>query len=287
MNSKVVLYTHMETKARVFDFEYVCYYRQDLIGGERVFVITGGGSGIGKALAHALAMRGRRVLIVGRSESSLIETARFSTLIDYLLADVSTTSGRQTILLHVNSVSSLDGLVHNAGIIDPIAPIAAIAEGDFRQAIATNVEAPLFLSQLLHEKLTAGRILHIGSGAAYFPVAGWAAYCVSKAALSMLTRCWQLECKDMAVANVMPGIIDTHMQAVIREATHMEKEKIDFFIQLKRNNQLLSPETVALFLSWLLLDIDKARYVSEEWDIYDQTHHEAWLVPPHIVPVLE
>jgi len=103
----------------------------------------------------------------------------------------------------------------------------------------------------------------------------------------MLTRCWQLECSDMAFASVMPGIIDTDMQAVIRQASHMDQAKIDFFIRLKRNNQLLSPATVAIFLCWLLLDIDKTQYVSQEWDIYDQTHHQAWLVPPHIVPVLE
>jgi len=150
-----------------------------------------------------------------------------------------------------------------------------------------NIDAPLFLTQLLLNKLSNGRVLNISSGAAHFPVTGWAAYCVSKAALSMLTRCWQLESSQIAFASVMPGIIDTSMQAKIRSAKNMSPEKLDFFKRLKQDNLLLAPATVAAFLCWLLLDIDTSNYVSKEWDIYDTSHHSAWLVPPNIVPALE
>ena len=252
-----------------------------------MFVVTGGGSGIGCALAHALAMRNKPVLIIGRREQSLIEAVAFSPLIRYLCADVSTTEGRKLILDHLNNVQLIDGLIHNAGIIEPILPITTIDEPAWRQIMATNLDAPLFLSQLLYDKLHNGRVLHIGSGAAYFPVGGWAAYCVSKAALSMLTRCWQLEALQVSFASVMPGIIDTHMQAQIRNASCMDPEKIDFFKRLKQGKQLLSPDTVAIFLCWLLLDTEKTHYVSKEWDIYDQTHHDEWLVPPHSVPSWE
>ncbi len=252
-----------------------------------MFIVTGGGSGIGKALAHALALRNKPVLIVGRREQALIDTATFSPLIDYLCADVSTCAGRGLILKRLMGVQSIAGLIHNAGIIEPIAPMTAIDEAAWRRVMATNLEAPFFLSQRLKNKLTAGRVLHIGSGAAYFPVTGWAAYCVSKAALSMLTRCWQLECDDVAFASVMPGIIDTDMQAQIRHAAFMDPDKIDFFKCLKKERQLLSPETVAIFLCWLLLDIDKMKYVSKEWDIYDKAHHHEWILPPHTVPIWE
>lgn len=252
-----------------------------------MFVVTGGGSGIGKALAHALAVRNKAVLIVGRQEQSLIDAASFSPLINYLRADVSTHEGRHQIALHLNNEQRISGLIHNAGIIDPILPITVIDQAVWRQIMATNVEAPLFLTQLLNNRLHNSRVLHIGSGAAYFPVAGWAGYCVSKAALSMLTRCWQLESENVAFASVMPGIIDTNMQAKIRNASHMDPEKIDFFKGLQQKNQLLSSDTVASFLCWLLLDIDTANYVSKEWDIYDKTHHHEWLVPPQSVPGLE
>ena len=252
-----------------------------------MFVVTGGGSGIGKALAHALASRGKPVLIIGRREQLLVDTAAFSPLISTLSVDVSTSIGRQLVMTRLKNTRHIDGLIHNAGVIDPILPITSIDETLWREVMATNVDAPLFLSQLLYDKLTHGRVLHLGSGAANFPVKGWAAYCVSKAALSMLTRCWQLESEPVAFASVMPGIIDTPMQAKIRNAAHMEPNKLDFFQSLKEENQLLLPDTVALFLCWLLLDIDKSAFVSREWDIYDTTHHHAWLVSPHRVPPLD
>ncbi len=252
-----------------------------------MFVITGGATGIGKALAHALAVRKESVLIIGRREPLLRETATFSRLISYVCADVSTSAGRKEVLACLEKEKTIQGLIHNAGIIEPIKNIGSISEMEWQQIISTNLNAPLFLTQLLYTRLIHGRVLNISSGAAYFPVAGWAAYCTSKAALSMLTRCWQLESDDVAFASVMPGIIDTDMQAKIREASQMQPEKIDFFRRLHQKQQLVSPSTVALFLCWLLLDIDKTHFVSQEWDIYDQSHHSAWLTHPHVVPPLE
>lgn len=252
-----------------------------------MFVVTGGGRGIGRALAVALALRGQSVLIVGRHDESLRETAAFSPLIHSICADVSLPEGRQKLAEYLHATPVIRGLINNAGIIEPIMPISAIDETSWRHCMATNVEAPLFLTQLLIDKLVNGRVLNISSGAAYFPVEGWAAYCVSKASLSMLTRCWQVESNLVAFASVMPGIIDTEMQVKIRAAMHMNPEKLDFFKRLKQGNQLLTTETVAAFLCWLLLDIDTVEYVSKEWDIYDTSHHAAWLIPPNIVPALE
>lgn len=252
-----------------------------------MFVITGGGSGIGQSLAYALVARNCSVLIIGRRESALVQTAAFSPLIHYFVADLSTEEGCKTVVEHLNQHDSIQGLIHNAGSIEPIAPIAAINTLAWQKNLATNLMAPLFLTQLLLNRLKKGRVLHIGSGAAYFPIKGWSAYCVSKAALSMLTRCWQLECEDTAFASVMPGIVDTDMQALIRDAQCMDETKHDFFNTLYQNRLLLSPETVALFLCWLLLDLDHDQFISKEWDIYDKQHHAHWLVAPHQVPSWE
>lgn len=249
-----------------------------------MFVVTGGGTGIGQALAQALAARGKAVLIIGRREAPLAKTADSHHLIDYLCADVSSTAGRAKVIERLQPVVSIQGLVHNAGIIDPIMPIQDIDEASWQRVMATNVDAPLFLTQALIDKLNNGRVLHISSGAAHFPVAGWAAYCVSKAALSMLTQAWQLESDKIAFAAVKPGIIDTNMQSLIRHARHMDSDKLEFFRRLKQQGQLLDPTTVALFLSWLLLDITPSVYGSQEWDIYDKTHHADWLIPPHQIP---
>lgn len=252
-----------------------------------MFIITGGGSGIGAALAKVLASHGKDVLIVGRREYNLIQIAETSSKITYFCTDIATSSGRNALVSHLKSQERLSGLIHNAGTIEPIAPIAAIKEDDWNKIIATNLNAPLFLTQALLEKLKGGRVLNIGSGVAYFPVQAWAPYCVSKAALSMLTRAFQLEIKNPYFASVMPGIIDSPMQDFVRQSEFMDKEKLAFFQGLKAKDGLVSTETVALFLAWLLLNLDNETYCSKEWDIYDTSHHKAWLPSNHQVPPLE
>lgn len=252
-----------------------------------MFVVTGGATGIGRALTQALTARSQEVLIVGRREPLLEEVAKTSPLINYVVADVSTTLGREKIVEALSTRQHLSGLIHNAGIVTPIAPLKQITAPLWHQAIATNLDAPLFLTQALYSQLVGGRVLHIGSAVAHFAVKTWGAYCVSKAALFMLMQCWQLESEDIAFSSVMPGIIDTDMQALIRAAAHMDTDKQQFFKDLQHNNQLLSPHTVALFLAWLLLDASREEFVSKEWDIYDEVHHSSWLEAEHHVPKWE
>ncbi|KTC65650.1 sepiapterin reductase (plasmid) [Legionella adelaidensis] len=249
-----------------------------------MFVVTGGGSGIGSALAKELARQGQDVLIVGRRLEPLENTAAFSDRISFLVADISLMCDRDLIKERLSQVNEIDGLIHNAGTIEPIQSIEKITVEDWQRALATNLDAPLFLTQLLFEKLKKARVLHVGSGAAYHPMSGWAAYCVSKAALSMLTRCWQLEFPDYAFASVMPGIVDTEMQSLIRKTGHMERKEQEFFQSLKKENKLLSADQVAEFLCWLLLRVDKKQYSAKEWDIYEKEHHPFWLKSPHTIP---
>ena len=249
-----------------------------------MFIITGGGSGLGRALALSLANRGQAVLIVGRRLAFLKETARHSSLIEYFCADISTEEGINLVVNKLSAVPKILGLINNAGSLKPIVPLTQMSIIDWHKTLNTNLDAALLLPQKLYQQLTNGRVLNIGSGAAYFAIKGWAAYCVSKAALSMLTRCWKLESEDVAFASVMPGIVDTDMQAIAREALHMDSVQTDFYRNLKQSNRLVSVETVAEFLTWLLLDLDKPSYEAKEWDIYDTSHHAAWLRSPHEVP---
>lgn len=248
-----------------------------------MFIITGGGSGLGKALALALAQRGKSVLIVGRREQLLQETASASSLINYLCTDVATEAGRKVLAEFCKSVPAITALINNAGTLEPVIGIKNLKAEDWHHTLNTNLDAALFLPQMLYDKLLNGRVLNIGSGAAYFAVKGWTAYCVSKAALAMLTQCWQLESEHVAFANVMPGIIDTDMQGLARQSAEMDPEQVAFYQRLKDHNRLVTPETVAAFFVWLLLDIDKKTYTSKEWDLYDTRHHSAWLKAPHQV----
>lgn len=248
-----------------------------------MIVVTGGGSGIGRALAQTLANKAERVLIVGRRKSMLEETAATSRRIEILEADISALAGQEALLTRVRHASSLKAIVHNAGTIAPIVPLTNLALEDWRAAFKVNVEAPLFLTQALFNAFQDFRVLNISSGAAHFPVKAWGSYCASKASLSMVTRLWQEEQPAFAIASVMPGIIDTDMQAFIRDSKGMDTEKQAFFLSLKAKQQLLDAATVAQFLSWLLLCVPSEEYRSQEWDIYDKRHHHRWLAPPHTV----
>ncbi|MFA6302302.1 MAG: SDR family NAD(P)-dependent oxidoreductase [Legionella sp.] len=255
----------------------------NLMAGDAVFIVTGGGSGIGRALALALTERGHSVLVIGRTEQSLQETAAASSLITYLCADVATAAGLDKITEYCQSIKQITGLVNNAGTIEPMAALNDIQRADWMQALNTNLNPALFLTQGLYAKMQAGRVLNISSGLAHFPSKSCASYCVTKAALSMLTRCWQLESDSVAFASVMPGIIDTNMQAIARGDKNLDKQRAQFYKELKDSNRLLSTATVAEFLTWLLLDVSKERYVAQEWDIYETAHHHEWLKPPHQV----
>jgi len=252
-----------------------------------MYVITGGGTGIGRALAEALLARGKSVFLIGRRETPLQALAAWSPNVTYLVADVSTTAGRMLIQQALSTMPMIEGLIHNAGTIMPVGSLNHIDEAAFRQLMQTNVEAPLFLTQALQPQLRDGRILNIGSGAAYLPIAGWGPYCASKAALAMLCRCWQAE-GLLSMASVKPGIADTALLAegyVTKEG--MTSDQITFYENLKTQDRLLHPDTVGLFLCWLLLDVDLTTFSSKEWDIYDTSHHAQWLKAPHRVPSIQ
>jgi benzil reductase ((S)-benzoin forming) len=249
-----------------------------------VFIITGGGSGIGRSLALSLAKRGKDVLIIGRREQLLRDTAAAGGAnIQCLCADVATLDGLNTIKNHLNSISHIDALINNAGTLQPLAELKDVDPKEWQNALNTNLNAALYLPQMLYAKLAQGRVLNIGSGAAYIATKGWGAYCVTKAALAMLSKCWQIESESVAFASVMPGIIDTNMQVLARSNANPDHDKGNFYQRLKDHGRLVSPDTVALFLTWLLLDVDSKTYVSKEWDIYDTKHHSSWLKPPHKV----
>lgn len=249
-----------------------------------MFVITGGSHGIGQALAEALALQNQQVLIIGRNEAALQRIAHASPHIQMLCADITSAPDRKKIYLQLDDKQTLQGLIHNAGIVEPIAPLHTLSEAGWHAILETNLTAPFLLTQKLNKKLHGGRLLQISS---HFltqpPIGGLAPYCVSKAGVTMLTRCWQLDCPEIASAYVLPGLVDTQMQHVVRESMHVPTEQRQFLRDLKANHQLIPPATVASFLSWLLLQVETKRYTAQAWDIYDTSHHHEWLTPPHQV----
>jgi benzil reductase ((S)-benzoin forming) len=251
-----------------------------------MFVITGGSSGMGKALAENLASKQQSVLILGRNKQALTQIAASSPHIQMLQANLTTPKGRLAVIKYLKNQKHIEALIHCAGVIEPITPLPSLDEAGWRDIFEVNLIVPFLLTQCLYDKLIGGRVLQISSHFAQKPVHALAAYCISKRAVSTLINCWQLECPEIASTIVLPGVVNTPMAATVRGSKHITPEQRQILHNLKNNDQLISPETVASFLAWLLLDVEKKRFSSQEWDIYDTSHHKEWLIAPHHVPPL-
>jgi benzil reductase ((S)-benzoin forming) len=245
-------------------------------------LITGGGTGIGQALALNLATQNIHVTIVGRRLKPLQETKnQFPKLIHIITADISTPSGRANLINALPQDQPIHFLVHSAGIMGPVGPLPALKLNEWQQTFATNVEGPLFLTQQLlpHLKKGQGRILHLSTLLAHEPLSHFMSYSTSKAALYMIYRHLAMELKPhgIKVGSVMPGPVDTPIQDKIRALPPDSFPDYASFQDLKTKKLLVPTETCAAFLAWLLLQTTDEEFIAKDWDIYDKKHHPLWL----------
>jgi NAD(P)-dependent dehydrogenase (short-subunit alcohol dehydrogenase family) len=241
-------------------------------------LITGGGTGIGRALAGRFADKGWRVTIVGRRLNLLQEVARdYPDKISIISADVGSIQDRQKIVSEAKG--TLDLLVHNAAVLGPVGPILDQSPEDWKSHMATNVEGPLFLTQALLPNLVENsRVVNISSGAAHQGIPGWGMYCTSKAALFMLGQLLkdELAQRNIWFGSVRPGIVDTPMQAEIRALEPENFPMVEQFRQYKATGALVTSELVAQYLEWLLLEVSGPQLGEREWDIRDSEWQSAW-----------
>ncbi|MEU8058541.1 SDR family NAD(P)-dependent oxidoreductase [Microbispora bryophytorum] len=161
----------------------------------RIVVVTGAGSGIGRAAALAFAQAGAQVLGVGRRAQALEETARQHPRIAALAADVRVAGSPETIVrTAVDRWGRLDVLVNNAGATT-VMPLAETTAARVTDLFDLNVTAPSLLARaaLPHLRETGGSIVNISSTFGHRPLPGAAHYAASKAAIEQLTRSWAVE----------------------------------------------------------------------------------------------
>ena len=110
-------------------------------------LVTGAGTGIGRAIAQRLADEGANVLIVGRTEPTLAETASYSDKITFLAADLEVEAGIESIIQIIGErYGRLDILVNNAGWA-PVTPFATMKINEYDKVFAINVRAVVMLTQ--------------------------------------------------------------------------------------------------------------------------------------------
>lgn len=176
-------------------------------------VVTGAGSGIGRATAHALADRGAQVLAVGRTWEKLVGTARNRSSIVPLSADVTAKTAPTTIVdTALETFGGLDVLVHGAGSLRRT-PLGTVSADDFDRFMAVNLRAPLLITQAAMAPLTraGGTVVNVSAS---FGQRGWpelSLYGAAKAGLDFFTRTWAGELADrgIRVVSVAPGPVET------------------------------------------------------------------------------
>ena len=222
---------------------------------EEVYLVTGASKGLGKAISESL-VNDKRVVIAlarGSDELSLVEKSlksknQNSMIIECDLSDKNSIS--EACNLIKNRFTHLSGIVHNAGTIQPISKLLESNNQEWTRAIMVNLIGVQSLTSNL-SRIIGGdnptRIVTISSGAALRPLTGWSSYCVSKSGLDMWTNCMAEEGADnnISAIAIAPGIVDTGMQAEIRNAKPDQFPQRDNFIGYHENGDLVNPKEVA------------------------------------------
>lgn len=180
----------------------------------RTALVTGGSSGIGRAIATALADAGAHVLVAARTPATIDATVagirQAGRSADGIVADLSTRAGAHAL---ADTVGDVDVLVNSAGInLRP--PMPELDEATWDVTMAVNLDAPFVLGQRLAPGMAArgyGRIVSISSQQAHRPFAASGAYGVSKAGLEALARSQAEAWSAQGVTSnvLIPGFVRT------------------------------------------------------------------------------
>jgi pteridine reductase len=202
----------------------------------KTIIITGGARRVGAAIARTVHARGANLLVHHRNSHSAAEAllaecnaARPGSAAAVALDFESGQSLQAVIDRALDAFGRIDALVNNASTFYPT-PLGKITEADWHTLLASNLKAPLFLSQAAapHLKKTGGVIVNLVDIHAERPMKDFVVYSLAKAGLVGLTRSLALElAPEVRVNGVAPGPIDwpdTQEQARILESTPLKRE---------------------------------------------------------------
>ncbi len=231
----------------------------------KVAIVTGGSSGIGKAIAVLYAKEGADVVIISRKEDALKETCKLNEKkITYVVGDITKDESIKKLVDYVKKkFGKLDILVNNAGWC-PVQPLKELKIEDYDKAFSLDVRALVnitieCLPLILKSK---GNILNMSTVGSTHRGPNLSMYLGAKAAVDNFTRCWALElAKDGVRVNaIAPGAIETNIWNITDlspEDAKKHRESIEKLIPCGRFGKPEEIATVALFLV-----SDEASYVN-------------------------
>lgn len=185
---------------------------------DKAVLITGAGSGLGKALALAAGQVGAKVICAGRRKERIQQTAdevsKVGGMGTAVEMDVTDLKSVEKGLKMAEKVGPIDVLINNAGIITGMKAVQDLPVEEWDKIMSTNVRGPYLLMRAILPGMIQrgfGRILNISAPIKHLPKAS--AYCASKCALDSLTKAVSYELKglDILVNAVEPPFLDTEM----------------------------------------------------------------------------
>lgn len=184
----------------------------------KVALVTGGGTGIGRAVTEALVAEGAKVVVTGRREAPLEALAKaHPDQVRYTTADVAGPDGpKAAVAFTVETFGRLDVLVNNAGVL-AMGPVVETDDDALERLLSINVGGVVRVSREAIPHLAAhkGAIVNISSTVAQAAVPGAAAYSATKAAVERLGAALAVEVGPLGVRvnSVAPGLTETDMSS--------------------------------------------------------------------------
>lgn len=197
---------------------------------EKNYIITGGSSGLGKAMAVAMIEEGANVIITGRDEEKLNRVATEIGAVPFL-SNVASDEDIESLFAFVKKeYGRLDGLINNAGIGD-WAPIEEMDREKMKAVFEINVFGATMMAAhaaKMFKTQNFGDIVNIASTASMKGYKMGSIYAASKFALRGLTQCWQAELRpyNVRVIQINPSEVPTAFSKVDRVERPLEENKL-------------------------------------------------------------
>jgi len=229
----------------------------------RVAVVTGGGRGIGRAVAVRLASAGASVMVTARTESEIEETA------EQIRSDGGSAQAFPADVSEWDAVSRLAEeteralgtatiVVANAGVLEPVGDAWEVAPGDWAKNLSVNLTGVFYTFRAFLPRMVerdAGVLIATSSGAATHPILGSSAYCAAKAGVDHLVRNLAAEIDEqglsLRVHAFYPGVVDTSMQRRMRKMSEETFPEVGKYRRYHEQGVLRPPEEPAALVWWL------------------------------------